>query len=75
MQINGARRTYDIIEPQILRILQPLFIPLMSQNNLNLIFFLVLRIRIDIVSRTRLIRIEFFKVSNVVDVVGDFDSA
>jgi hypothetical protein len=71
---SAQKRTYNIIKPQILRIIELILIPLMGQNSLYLILLLVLRIRIDVIARARFVRVEFFEISNIIEVIRDFAS-
>jgi hypothetical protein len=47
----------------------------MSQNSLYLVFLLVLHIRTGIIACGGLVRVEFFKIGNIIDIVGNFNPA
>lgn len=67
---------YNILKPEVLGVVLVAFIPTVSQNGLNLVFLLVLDIGINIISRIDcFVLVEFFKVLDVIYVVGYLDAS
>lgn len=75
MMKDERRGTYYVFEPPVLRIAFVTFVTTVAKNGLDFIFFLILDVGIYVIAVLRfVIVLIFFKVLNVVDVVGDLSS-
>jgi hypothetical protein len=62
--------TYDVIEPEILQIVFPAFIPAMTEDGFDLIFLLIVRSGVSGVLRFDFLFLELSEVLDIVDIVG-----